>query len=353
MSQPQQQNGPIAASAITPVILCGGSGTRLWPLSTPEAPKPFLPLVGETSLFQETLARCRDSGFAPPVIVTGAAHVEQVREQSRGFDVAEIIVEPRAKQTAAAIALAAERLPADAIMLVCPSDHHIADREAFAGAVLSGAGVAASGMLVCVTVTATSPETGFGYVRPGGALQPGGFKVASFVEKPDRATAVGLIDEGAAWNAGIFLFAVGTYADELKLHRPNIANTVLRAVRDGTSDGICFHPGAAFAEIDPESVDYAVMENTSRAAMVEAQMGWSDIGNWQMLHLAREKDGDGNSVRGQARLIGCRNVAVQSDGPRVHCLGVENLVVVTVGQDFLVMPLDAASEIGKVRLPDA
>ncbi len=341
---------------ITPVILCGGSGTRLWPRSRASKPKPFLPLVGEETLFEQALLRCREAAhFDPAVVVTGQAHLAHVEAQLCGLPGARVIVEPAAKNTAAAIALAALRLPEDEIMLVCPSDHHIADCEAFGAAARSAAALAAEGWLVSFGIEAKSPETGFGYLRRGDGVggangELGGFKVAQFIEKPDLARAEQFLAEGGyAWNGGIFAFRVGTFLDELREHRPRLAEAVARAVAGGREDGHRFHPDpAAFAEVESESVDYAVMENTARAAMVPADMGWSDIGNWQALHAARPRDGAGNAVSGKAELVDCRNVLVESDGPRVSVIGLEDVIGMVDGDEILVTSAAGAQKVGKL-----
>jgi mannose-1-phosphate guanylyltransferase len=337
---------------ITPVILCGGSGTRLWPRSRASKPKPFLPLVGEATLFEATLARCpAGAGFGLPVIVTGTAHLAHVEAQLGGASEATIIVEPAARNTAAAIALAALRLPPDAVMLVCPSDHHIADAQAFAEAAQAAAELALEGWLVSFGIAATAPETGFGYLRRGEAIGDHGFRVARFVEKPDLDRARQFIAEGTyAWNGGIFAFRAGDFLAELEAHRPAIIAAARKAVALGREDAARFHPDpTAFAEIESESVDYAVMENTSRAAMVPADMGWSDIGNWQALHAARARDDACNSVIGNAELVDCRNVLVESDGPRVSVIGVEDLVIVIDGNDILVTSAQGAQQVGKLK----
>src|SRR5690606_11595299 len=180
---------------IHPVVLCGGSGTRLWPRSRKQAPKPFLPLVGEETLFEATLTRCSgEADFAPPIVVTGRAHLAHVETQSAAVAGTRVIVEPEAKNTAAAIALAAGRLPADAVMLVCPSDHHIADEVAFREAARAAANLAEKDWLVALGIAATGPETGYGYIRRGAPLD-GGFQIERFVEKPDRATAEAFVAE--------------------------------------------------------------------------------------------------------------------------------------------------------------
>jgi mannose-1-phosphate guanylyltransferase/mannose-1-phosphate guanylyltransferase/mannose-6-phosphate isomerase len=335
---------------ITPVILCGGNGTRLWPRSRATKPKPFLPLVGHSTLFEATVARAGpEHGFAAPLVVTGGRHVEHVEAQLAN-DAATIVVEPAARNTAAAIALAALRLDPAAIMLVCPSDHHIADGDAFRQAAHAAAALAADGYLVCFGIEANSPETGFGYLERGEALPHDGFRVARFVEKPDRARAEAFVAAGTyAWNGGIFAFQVGTFLDELAAHRPGILSAVRAADAAGHQQGRQFHPAAAeFDGFAPESVDYAVMENTTRAAMVPVDMGWSDIGSWDALHMALDRDAAGNSVQGRAELVDCRNVLVTSDGPRVSVIGLEDVVIVIDGDEILVTSHDGTQRVGRL-----
>jgi mannose-1-phosphate guanylyltransferase/mannose-6-phosphate isomerase len=337
-------------AVIYPVVLCGGSGTRLWPRSRKAAPKPFLPLVGEETLFEATLARCADPAqFAPPVVVTGVGHRTHVEAQAARFPGTQTIVEPMARNTAAAIALAAHRLPGDAVMLVCPSDHHIADVGAFRAAAGAAARLAADDWLVSFGITPTAPETGFGYIRRGAPLA-GGYQVERFVEKPDLATAKSFLAEGNySWNGGIFVFRAGAFLDELARHRPKLAAAVGEAVASGHEDGATFHPEAgAFAAIESESVDYAVMENTTRAAVVPVAMGWSDIGNWHALRDAREGDEAGNRTRGTVELVDCRNVLAETDGPRISVIGLEDIAIVVDGDEVLVTTMDGAQKVGKL-----
>ncbi|MGE3692341.1 MAG: mannose-1-phosphate guanylyltransferase [Novosphingobium sp.] len=332
---------------IVPVVLCGGSGTRLWPKSRAAKPKPFLPLVGETTLFEQTLARC--APFAVPVIVTGAAHLEHVEAQLRGAS-AEVVVEPEARNTAAAIALAALRLPDDAVMLVCPSDHHIADAAAFADAARAAVALAGEGWLVSFGIEAKAPETGFGYLHRGEAISHGGYRTAQFVEKPDLERAKAFLAQGGYfWNGGIFAFRVSDFLRELEAHHPDIAGPVRNAIAAGRKDGARFHPDAsAFACATSISVDYAVMEKTDRAALVPADMGWSDIGGWVALHKARDKDAQGNCITGSAELVDCRNVLVESDGPRVSAIGLEDVIIVVNGDEVMVTTAAGAQKVGKL-----
>ena len=337
-------------NTIHPVILCGGSGTRLWPRSRKSRPKPFLPLIGERTMFEATLGRCADPAlFAPAVIVTGKDHLAHVEEQLAAAPGATIVVEPQAKNTAAAIALAAHRLAPDAVMLVCPSDHHIADEAAFRGAAAAAAKLALQDWLVAFGIVATGPETGYGYIKQGEPLD-GGWRVERFVEKPDFERARQFLAEGGySWNGGIFAFCAGHFLDELARHRPELAAAADKAVRRGRQEGARFHPDpAAFAEIEGESVDYAVMEETDRAAMVPASMGWSDIGSWAALREATDADQDGNSVRGRAELVDCKGVFVDSDGPRVSVIGLADVAIVIDGDEVLVTTMEGAQKVGKL-----
>lgn len=345
-------------SILVPVILCGGIGSRLWPRSRASKPKPFLPLVGETTLFEQALARCpKEAGFAAPIVVTGRAHLDHVEAQIGCDEDARIIVEPGPRNTAAAIALAACSLPDDAVMLVCPSDHFIGKPDAFREAAGKAASLARDGWLVSFGIAATAPETGFGYLKRGEPVTSSegepGFRTAQFVEKPELERAKAFLAEGGyAWNGGIFAFRVGDFMRELEVHRPQIARPTRAAVAAGTRDGRRFHPDAAiFATVESDSVDYAVMENTERAAMVPVVMEWSDIGNWHALHEAQSSDAAGNTVRGagEVELVDCRNVLVDSDGPRVSVIGLEDVVVVIDGNDVLVTTVAGAQKVGKLK----
>lgn len=337
---------------MVPVVLCGGSGTRLWPRSRKSFPKPFLPLIGDNTLFEGTLARCADAdSFEPPIVVTGEGHLAHVDAQLGDSAGAGVIVEPMARNTAAAIAMAACRLPPETVMLVCPSDHHIADTAAFSQAAKRAADLADEGWLVAFGITATSPETGYGYIKRGEPIGEGAYQVERFVEKPDLERAQQfLADGGYSWNGGLFAFRADRFMEELEAHRPAIAAAARKAVEAGHVEGRRFHPDAeAFAAIESESVDYAVMENTSRAAMVPASMGWSDIGSWTSLRDALIRDGSGNTVNGRAELVDCNNVYVESDGPRVSVIGLDDVVVVVDGDEVLVTTAAGAQKVGKLE----
>lgn len=338
----------VKQAIIHPVILCGGSGTRLWPVSRKARPKPFLRLIGDTTLFEQAAGRVAgDARFAAPVVVAGPQHCDLIEKQMHGQP-HRLIVEPAARNTAPAIALAAALLPADDIMLVCPSDHHIADEAAFRSAALAAAELAAQDYLVSFGIAPDRPETGYGYLRRGAPV-PGGFAIAQFVEKPDLARAEQYLASGEySWNGGIFAFRAGALLAELAAHRPQMAEAVKRAVAEGCEEGTRFHPDAeTFGGIEGDSIDYAVMENTSRAAMVLADMGWSDIGNWAALQDALS-DGADNVTRGRVDLVDCTNVMASTDGPRISAVGLEDVVIIVSDGEVLVTTRDGAQKVGKL-----
>lgn len=341
----------MTSTPIIPVILCGGSGTRLWPRSRKARPKPFLPLTGAQTLFQASLSRCTGPAFAPPLVVAGADHAAAIEAQAQGVDGLGLIVEPAGRNTAPAIALAALRQPPEAIMLICPSDHHIADPAAFLSAALAAARLAVDDWLVSFGIAPSAPETGYGYLKRGAPIGEFGFAVEQFVEKPDAERARAFVaDGGYSWNGGIFAFRAGAFLGELRKHRPVMFAAAEAAVAHGRCVGPHFHPQpAAFAAIEAESVDYAVMENTARAAMVPVAMGWSDVGNWDALHGVLPRDGSGNTLRGRGELLECRNVLVESDGPRVSVIGLEDVIIVVDGGEVLVTSRAGAQQVGKLR----
>lgn len=343
----------MVAPKIFPVILCGGGGTRLWPLSRREKPKPFLPLIGDKTLFEQSIARVSNTEhFAPAWVVAGEAHAGLVESQLESASSATIIVEPSGRNTAPAIALAAARLAPDAVMLVCPSDHHIADEEAFEKAALAAAELARDDRLVSFGIEPVSPETGYGYLERGGSIA-GGYAIERFVEKPNRDLAVKYVSSGRfSWNGGIFAFRAGHLLAELEEYRPEMTRLVRAAVEKGAEQGNRFYPdSASFNQIDGESIDYAVMENTTCAAMVPVDMGWSDIGNWAALSdaLDRDPDADGNTAFGaRADFDECRRVFALSDGPRVSAVGLQDVCIVVSGDEVLVTTREGAQKVGKL-----
>lgn len=339
-------------AALIPVILCGGSGTRLWPRSRKLRPKPFLPLIGQKTLFEATLERCdRADMFAPPLVILGADHLSLAVDQLGKRNEVQFVVEPNARGTAAAVALAALSVPADALMLVCPSDHHIVDTGAFHHAVNQARSLAQQNWLVSLAITADRPETGFGYLQRGEPLENDGFRTRRFIEKPDRARAQQFLSSGDyAWNSGIFIFKAGVFLNELRRYRPALLSLVEDAMAAGQHDGPSFTPDAyLFDQISGESVDYAVMELTDRAVMVPVQCGWSDIGTWSAMQDALPTDDRGNCVVGAAELLDCRNVLVESGGLRLSVIGLEDVVIVVDGQDVLITTRDGAQNVGKLK----
>ncbi|MBX7492165.1 mannose-1-phosphate guanylyltransferase [Qipengyuania sp. 1NDW9] len=335
---------------IQPVVLCGGSGTRLWPLSRPDRPKPFLPLLGKRTLFQQTLDRVADrSRFADPIVVAGGAHTPMIEDQAGRHH---LIVEPHAKNTAPAIALAAARVPRETVLLVCPSDHHIGDEDAFREGVEAAKSLAERGRLVCFGIAPDRPETGYGYIERGEALETG-HAVSRFVEKPDGEAAESYLASGKfVWNGGIFLFRAGDYLDELAKHRPEMAKLIDEAVAGGRSEGHVFCPGAApFGGIAAESIDYAVMEATERAAVVSANMGWSDIGDWNALMIAREAAGL-DLCAPDTQAVGADDIMTVSDGARISVVGLDDVIVVVDGDEVLVLSRDAAQSVRQLNPAD-
>ena len=327
---------------IVPVILSGGSGTRLWPLSRADRPKQFLPLVGENSLFRETMERVSDPhSYHSALVVANAAHRDLCLEELAAGSGARLILEPCARNTAAAIAMAAEVVRQthgpDQILLVMPSDHVIGQLENFHSAVAAGASAAATGRLVTFGVIPTGPETGYGYLEAGPAIEaaPLAFEVARFTEKPDLAAAEEMVATGRHyWNGGIFMFRAGDFLDETKRHAPEIYEASVSAVADADYSAEFILPSQAKLEPCPNiSVDYAVMERSDRVAMVPLNAEWSDVGSWDAL-AEIERRGLGEL---RATAINSRNCYVRSDGIEVALLGVDDLIVVASGNQVLVM----------------
>lgn len=332
---------------IQPVILCGGAGTRLWPESRETSAKQFLPLTGAQSLFQQTLARTpADAGFAAPIILCGAAHVAAVGEQIGALQ-ASLLVEPMARNTAAAIALAVARADADTLLLVMPSDHVIADGAAFHAAIAKGARLAQQDWIVTFGITPDAPETGFGYIASGAALGQDGFAVDRFIEKPPLADAQAMLAAGGySWNAGIFLFRAGRMRDAMLTHCRAIFEAADRAVAAAIIDGDALYADAVhFAEAPSDSIDYAVMEKDDRVAVVPAAMGWSDLGSWQAVHTLAAQDAEGNAVTGDAFLHDSHRNLIRTGGKRVSLIGLNDLAVVVDGDDILIMPLARSQDV--------
>ncbi len=328
---------------IVPVILCGGAGTRLWPVSQPSWPKPLVALAGPETMLQATARRTAGAvRFDAPIIVTATAYAEAAQAQLEDAGTAPqlTIVEPCARNTAAAIALAALNVPAEALILVLPSDHVIADGAAFARAIDTAAAAASAGWLVTFGVTPDRPETGYGYIRQAEAIGDGAFRVERFAEKPDFATAQAWVDEGGwSWNAGIFLMGAGNFLSALAEHDPAILAAAQGAVARQRRNGRSVLPdGDALAESPARSVDHAVMEHSTRVAVVPVEMGWSDVGSWEAVHAIGTPDEAGNVVSGDVVSLGSQDCLIRSDGPTIVAIGVSDLVIVATKDQLLVVP---------------
>jgi mannose-1-phosphate guanylyltransferase/mannose-6-phosphate isomerase len=336
--------------ALHPVVLCGGSGTRLWPASRPGRPKQFLPLVGPLSSFQETLLRLQGLGAQAPIVVTGPSMTEAAWAQAAAVGIEPVVlVEPQARNSAPAAAAAAafvRSLDADGVVLLLAADHHIGEPEKFCDAARLAAKAARDGRIVTFGVKPDRPATGYGYIQPGAPVGEGVFEVAAFVEKPDAATAASYVAEGRLWNSGNFAFRADVLLDELAAFEPKIAQGAIAAVAAAKRDAAMVYLEAkAFGAAPAISLDYAVMERTKRAAVVLADFTWSDLGAWPAIREASGPDAQGNVTVGEARLSDVSGCLVRSDGPTVAVIGVENLAIIVDGDAVLVCPLDRAEEV--------
>lgn len=348
-------DGNGGSEAIAPVILSGGSGTRLWPMSRAAHPKQFLPLADDATMFEATLARASGDGFAAPVIVANARHAALIAAQL-GNAPATLILEPAARNTAPAIALAALAVAPATPLLVMPSDHVVTDVAAFHAAVAVAAGLARDGWLVTFGIAPDAPETGYGYIQSGDEVAPGAHRVVRFVEKPPLAEAEAMLATGGHWwNGGIFMFTAGSYLDALAAHAPDMLAAVRAAMAGATREGIAIHPdAAAFAAAPANSIDYAVMENAARVAVVPVAMGWSDLGSWDALHLLGPCDGSGNAIRGDVVAIDAYDCLIRADGLRIAAVGVRDLIIVASGDSVLILPRGASQDVKRAfaALPD-
>ena len=347
---------------IVPVILSGGSGTRLWPVSRESFPKQLWPLLSERSLIQETALRARGPGFAPPIVVCNQEHRFLIAEQMRAAGIpcavgngARIVLEPVGRNSAPAIAaaacLVAEQDP-DAVLWMMAADAAIADTVALHKALDIAIGAARAGRVVTFGMTPTAAETGYGYIERGTALPdaPGAFRVARFIEKPDAAGAATMLGSGRhLWNSGMFVFTAMTLLDELAEHAPDVLAAVRQAVAGRSVDLDFVRLGAeAFAASPSISLDYAVAERTARAAVVPADLGWSDVGSWGALWELGAKDAAGNVAVGDVLLEGAENCYVRSDGVLTGVIGLKDAVVVVTKDAALAMHRDAAQDVKKL-----
>ncbi|MEG8023563.1 mannose-1-phosphate guanylyltransferase/mannose-6-phosphate isomerase [Sphingomonas aurantiaca] len=347
----------MTARTIVPVILSGGSGTRLWPMSRPEMPKQMLALTANETMLQLTAGRTQGERFAAPIVVANARHADLVEQQlaDAGAIPQALILEPAGRNTAPAIALAA--IAADGggdALLVMPSDHVIDDVPAFHAAIEAAMPLVSQGWLVTFGIAPDSPEIGYGWIQIGDALQPGVHRVARFVEKPPLDKAESMLASGDhAWNGGMFLFQADAYLEALAQFDPGILVATREAMDKARTEGTRIYPDAtAFATSPDASIDYAVMEKAERVAVVPVAMGWNDVGSWDALHAISARDEVGNAHRsegdGNVLAIDTRQCFVRSDGIRVSLVGVEDLIVVASGNDVLIMPRGRSQEVKKL-----
>lgn len=344
----------MSTDLIHPVILSGGSGSRLWPLSRAGYPKQFLSLTGNNSMLQDTVARVSNERFSAPLMICNEEHRFIVAEQLRsaGVSPSRIILEPVGRNTAPAVAVAALALlqqHEDALMLVLPSDHVILNQQAFHAAIEQAAIAARKGKLVTFGIDPDKPETGYGYIQKGALLNAieGVHQVARFVEKPDQDTAATYLATGEyLWNSGIFLFSARQYLNELMTHHPQIVEACKQALEQAEQDlNFCRLNKDAFSASPSDSIDYAVMERTEHAAVVPVDMNWSDLGAWSALWDIHEKDEFGNAKSGDVLLHNTRNSYVHADHALVAVTGQDDVIVVATDDAVLVANRNNAQDV--------
>lgn len=343
---------------ITPILLCGGSGTRLWPLSRKSYPKQFLPLIGDKTLFQASIERLTGPEFAAPVVLTNADFRFIVTEQltSVGVDPGAILIEPQGRNTGPAILAAAlwlEKTDPDGLMLVAPSDHVMPDPEAFRDAITQGEVAAHTGQLVTFGIHPTRPETGYGYLEVEGDLptEPKAARLKRFVEKPDTDEALKMLASGQyLWNAGIFLFSVKAILEAFRAHAPDLLVPVQTSVDQGAHDlGFLRLEPTAWAQADDISIDYAVMEHAKNLMVVPYAQGWSDLGDWEAVLREVPQDENGVATSGSATAIDCTNTLLRSEDPALEIVGIglENIVAVAMPDAVLVVDITRTQDVKK------
>jgi len=340
---------------LTPVLLSGGVGSRLWPVSREAHPKQFQPLAGELSMLQQTLQRTSGLEESPPLVVCNEEHRFMVAEQLRqvNLQASALILEPQGRNTAPAVALAALQAintDPDALLLVLPADHLIRDVEAFVEAVGKAIPLAQQGRLVTFGVIPSAAETGYGYIKCGAGLASDLYELERFVEKPDAATAQEYVNSGNyLWNSGMFLLLASAYLEQLEKHAPEILSNCQQAMAGASVDLDFVRPDAlAFDQCPSDSIDYAVMEKTDAGAVVSLDCGWSDVGAWSSLWDVAQRDAEGNASKGDVILDNCRNSYFRSESRLVAATGVEDLVVVETADAVLVSHRDKVQDVKRI-----
>lgn len=339
-----------------PVILCGGSGTRLWPLSRKSYPKQFVPLVGEKTLFQGSALRMVGGNFAKPIVITNSDFRFIVTEQLQevGIDPGTILIEPEGRNTAPAVLAAALHLATkdpQAVMLVAPSDHVVPDTKAFQAAVASGLQAVEAGRLVTFGITPTHPETGYGYLELASVASDGPVALKRFVEKPDTARATEMLAAGNfLWNAGIFLFRAADIIAAFEAHSPDLIAPVTAAVEGAQADlGFCRLEPKAWSGARDVSLDYAVMEKADNLSVVPFSAGWSDLGGWDAVWREGDKDASGVQTSGAAITIDCQDSLIRSDSDRLEVVGIglKNIMAVAMNDAVLIADMSRAQDVKK------
>lgn len=338
-------------SKIIPVIMCGGAGTRLWPVSRDTMPKQFISLFGRDSTFQRAMKLLSDDKiFTPPIVITNFEYRFTVQEQLQACGLsAQIVLEPMRRDSAAAVAAATELALArepDAIVGMFAADHVVHDGGLFVETCRQAGTIAEQGHIVTIGIPPTSPATGYGYIKPGDDITGGARRIAAFVEKPDAERAAQYLLDGYLWNSGNFIFKAATMRAELETFEPDVLTPVSEAIDRAQTDlDFLLLDTAGFGQAKTISIDYAVMERTQKAAVVAGHFGWSDVGSWSAVWDLSEKDADGNVIEGRGYVLNGLNNLIRSDNALVAVIGIDNIVVISTRDAVLVAPKAKADKV--------